>query len=102
MPAVMVPPLPNAGRSRPSPARSVSGRMPSSAATSTSSPRRCGIRTPTISAASTPDSVAACARWWERAAKASWSSRVTATSPVLQPSVSAPIAWSVNTSHSPS
>ncbi len=42
------------------------------------------------------------ARWCDRAAKASWSSRLTSCSPVLQPSVSAPMAWSVKASHSPS
>ena len=53
-----------------------------------------------ISSASTPE--ASCARAWDRAAKASWSSRLTSTSPVLQPSVRAPMAWSLNTSHKPS
>ena len=61
-----------------------------------------GNRTSTISSAITPLCVAAAARWCERAANASWSARLTCWSPRLPSSVSAPIAWSVNASHSPS
>ena len=58
-PAVIVPPSAKAGRRRASESSEVSGRMPSSAVTSTGSPRRCGTGTGTISSASSSAAAAA-------------------------------------------
>ena len=101
-PAVMVPSLLNAGRSRASDSTVVSARMPSSSVKSIGSPLRCGISTGTTSSSNRPFFQACAASWWERAANASCSSRVNAPSPALAVSVRSPIAWSVKASHSPS
>ena len=100
-PAVMVPSLANAGRSLPRLSAVVSERMPSSSLNTTGSPLRCGISTGTTSSSKTPFFQASAARWCDRAENASWSSREMPSS-ALQASVSAPIAWVVNTSHRPS
>ena len=101
-PAVMVPSLLNAGRSRPRLSVVVSARMPSSVRNSSGSPLRCGIETGTTSSSNTPSFQALAASWWLRAENASCSSRENSASPTLAASVSRPIAWSVNASHSPS
>ena len=62
-PAVIVPSLVNAGRSRDSVSTVVSGRMPSSSEKTIGSPLRCGISTGTISSANTPFFCASAARW---------------------------------------
>jgi len=87
-PAVMVPSLVNAGRSRASDSVVVSARMPSSVRNSRASPLRCGMVTVTTSSSNRPSFHARAASWWLRAAKASCSSRVNAKSPVLAVSVS--------------
>ena len=76
--------------------------MPSSSLTTIGSPRRCGTSTGTTSSSKTPFFQAAAARWCERAAKASCSSRVRCSTSSLRVSVRAPIAWSVKTSQRPS
>jgi hypothetical protein len=53
---------------------------PSSIETVVTAPRRPGTSTETISSAKLPSAVAAWARWYERTAKASWSSRLNAYS----------------------
>jgi hypothetical protein len=75
-PAVMVPSAANAGRSLPRLAAVVSGRMPSSAATTIGSPLRCGTLTGMISSANKPLSTARPARWCDCAANSSCSSLV--------------------------
>ncbi len=100
-PAVIVPSPSNAGRSAARDSTVVSGRMPSSSVNITGSPLRCGIATGTISASKIPFFLAAAARWWERAATASCSSRVMDRR-VLCRSVEAPIATPSNGSVSPS
>ncbi len=59
LPAVIVPSFAKAGRRRARDSAVVSGRMPSSAVTSTDSPRRCGAETGTISSASSSAAAAA-------------------------------------------
>ena len=93
-PAVIVPFLSKAGRSRPRLSAVVSARMPSSSLKTTGSPLRCGISTGTTSSSNSPFFQAAAARWWDRAEKASWSSREMPSS-ALHASVRAPIAWVV-------
>ena len=83
-PAVMVPSLLNAGRSLPSDSTVVSARTPSSAVTTIGSPLRCGTVTGTTSSSKTPFFQASAARWCERAANASCSSRVRWSAAALQ------------------
>ena len=75
-PAVMVPSLLNAGRSRDRVSVVVSARMPSSVRNSSGSPLRCGIATGTTSSSNSPSFQAWAASWWLRAENASCSSRV--------------------------
>ena len=82
LPAVMVPFLSKAGRSLPSDSAVVSGRTPSSVSTTSGSPLRWGTLTGTISSANFPSLMAAAARSWERAPKASWRSRDTPSAPL--------------------
>ncbi len=77
LPAVTVPPSRlNAGLSFASAAAVFSARGPSSCATFSGSPLRCGTSTGTISRANSPASRAATARRCDSAAKASCASRV--------------------------
>ena len=76
VPAVIVPSLPNAGRSLASASTVVSARTPSSSRHSSGSPLRCGMSTGVISSSNTPFLCATAARWCERAANSSCSSRV--------------------------
>ena len=102
-PAVMVPSLLNAGRSRD---RRLDGRVGADAlvgrGTSTGSPLRCGIETGTTSSSNSPSFHAAAASWWERARERVLLLAGERRSPALAASVSRPIAWSVKASHSPS
>ena len=66
----------------------MSGRGCSSRATSTGSPLRCGIGTGTSWPSKRPPSIAATARRWLSAAKASWRSRVTCQSSATHSAVS--------------
>ena len=91
LPAVMVPSDPNAGGSSASDAAVVPGRMPSSRS----------MPTPTISSAKRPLSRASAARWCERAAQASCSSREI-SSAALTSSEDSPMCWPVNVDHRPS
>ena len=75
-PAVIVPSEANAGFSRARVSTVVSTRMPSSWEKTTGSPLRCGISTGAISSSKSPFFWAVAASWWERAEKASCSSRV--------------------------
>ena len=94
LPAVMVPSLSKAGRSLASDSAVVSGRTPSSVSTTSGSPLRWGTSTGTISSANLPSLMAAAARSWERALKASWRSRETPSAPLYR-SVPRPMAhWS--------
>jgi len=76
-PAVTVPSAWKTGFRRPSDSRVESARGPSSELTVIASPFRCGIATGTSSASNFPARWAATARWWERSANSSWSSRLT-------------------------
>ena len=66
-PAVIVPSLPNAGRSFASASTVVSPRTPSSSSTTTGSPLRCGTSTGTTSSTKTPFFHASAASWCDRA-----------------------------------
>ncbi len=79
----------------------LSGRMPSSAPTTTGSPRRWGTGTGTISSANTPDSVAAAARAWLAAAHSSCSALPIPSSAFLASDCSPIVHWS-NEQNSPS
>jgi hypothetical protein len=74
---VTVPSFLNAGLSAASFSTVVPARGYSSTATTTGSPFRCGIETGTISLVNAPFCIAAAARRWLSAAKASWSARDT-------------------------
>ena len=100
-PAVMVPSLVKAGGSLASFSSVVSGRMPSSVSTTIGSPLRCGMVTGTISSAKIPFLVASAASRWDRAEKASCSSRVMPYR-ALWRSVASPMAMWSNASVSPS
>ncbi len=100
-PAVIVPSGLKAGRSRARPSAVVSARMPSSRSTTTGSPLRWGTWTGTTSSANRPASQASWARWWLRAAQASWSSREIRRSS-LTSSESSPISCPVNVEYRPS
>ncbi len=100
-PAVIVPPAANAGRSRDNDSTVVSARIPSSAVNSIGSPRRCGIRTGTISSSNSPFFAATAARWCDCAANASCSSRLIPSRP-LWCSVDSPIAMCSKLSVRPS
>ena len=91
---MIVPSLLNAGRSLPSDSTVVSARTPSSAVTWMSPPRAFTV-TGTTSSSKTPFFQASAARWCERAAKASCSSRVRLSAAALHCSVSMPIACAV-------
>ena len=97
-PAVMVPSLLNAGRSLPSDSTVVSPRTPSSAVDLDVAAARLTV-TGTTSSSKTPFFQASAARWCERAAKASCSSRVRLSAAALHCSVSMPIACAVAWSH---
>ena len=87
---MIVPPEANAGRSLLSDSAVLSALTPSSVSKTTGSPRRCGTWTGTISSASSPFLIASAARWWDRAANSSCSSRLM-FSPALCRSVDSPI-----------
>jgi hypothetical protein len=74
---VIVPSDEKAGRSFARLSPVVSPRTPSSMETTSGSPLRCGTLTGAISASNVPSVAAFAASWCERAANASWSSRVT-------------------------
>ena len=95
-PAVIVPSLVNAGRSLPSDSTVVSPRTPSSVVTTIGSPLRCGISTGTTSSSKTPFFRASAARWCDRAANSSCSSRVRLAPAALYSSVGRPSPASVN------
>ena len=101
LPAVIVPSGLNAGFSFPRDSAVVSRLMPSSRATTTGSPFRWGISTGTTSSVSRPASQASCARWWERAAQASCSSRPIFSS-AFTSSEESPMCLSVKVDHRPS
>ena len=99
---MIVPSLPKAGRSLASDSADVSLRTPSSLSTTIGSPLRCGTSTGITSSAKTPFFQAAAACWCERALNSSCSSRLSLRPVLFAWSVRAPMAWSVNASHSPS
>ena len=101
LPAVIVPVGLKAGFSLASDSSVVSGRMPSSRATTTGAAFLCGISTGTTSSAIRPDSHASCARRCDRADHASCSSRPMWSS-VLTSSEESPMCLSVKVDHSPS
>ena len=85
LPAVTVPSAWKAGRSRASDSSEASARGPSSDEIVSGSPLRWGTTTDVSSAANFPLPWAATARWCERRANSSWSSRETsyfAVSPI--------------------
>ncbi len=102
-PAVMVAPssFENAGRSCARDSAVVSARMPSSCSRVRAGPLRWGTWMGAISSASTPAARAASARWWERAATASCSSRLICRS-ALPASVASPISLPLTGSCRPS
>ena len=77
LPAVTVPSFLNTGRRVESLSRLVSALGPSSALTTTGSPRRWGTDTGVIWPSNRPSSMADTARWWLMSASSSWSSRLT-------------------------
>ena len=97
----MVPVGVNAGGSSARDSPVVCGRMPSSRSTTVISPARSWTGTPTTSSANRPEAQAAAARWWERAAQASWSCREICKA-ALTWSEDSPMCWPVNVDHSPS
>ena len=72
---MMVPSVTNAARSPARDSTVVSGRIPSSLATTTGSPLRCLTLIGAISPSNTPSLAARAARWWDAAATSSWELR---------------------------
>ena len=101
LPAVIVPSGPNAGGSWASESGVVSGRMPSSASTTETAPRRPVTSTAAISSADRPEALALAARSCERAAQASCRSRAI-PSDSFTSSDDSPMCWPVNVDQRPS
>ena len=101
LPAVMVPFVRNAGFNFASDSVVASGRMPSSVETTTASPFRCAISKGTTSSAKRSEVQAWWARWCDRAAHASWSSREMPIS-AFTSSEESPMCVSVKVDHRPS